>query len=266
MLLLNFSKRASDFIDAADVGGNIRNSYVNLNYINVIDLSCTKAGITTGAVYPVIGGIEESMRFNFLNPSQYKLDFLGGGWIFSDAGANPNGTTSYADTHILPQTDLNGADCHLSFFSNTESTQTNNPVEIGTSYVNGETNLWQYALCVGQGSPNRTMLATINSNSFPSMPISTSKGMLLSSRIVNAQRLIYQQNGIDFNNNIGTSSIPVNMYSLKLSCTHLSAGQTTRHSDRGIGFASIGNSMTTEKGRIFSHDITYAQRSIGRGI
>lgn len=70
MNIITFSKRLSNFVDAADVNGNIKNSRLNLQYLSQIDNTCIKAGITTGVVYPIVGGIFDSHKYNFLNPSQ----------------------------------------------------------------------------------------------------------------------------------------------------------------------------------------------------
>lgn len=116
MYLLDFSKRVSDFIDAADDHGNIKNSKQELQYLNQIDHACKKAGITVGAVYPFSGGTGFSHKFNFLNPSKYLIDWHGG-ITHNHLGIQGDGVNGYGNTGIIPSeiAELNNA--HMSIYS-----------------------------------------------------------------------------------------------------------------------------------------------------
>jgi hypothetical protein len=78
------------------------------------------------AVYPHIGGNSSSHSLN-LKGYKYNLSFVGG-WIHSDTGSKPNGTTAYAITGILPGIEFAGTTAinrgHFGFYTRTNSDST----------------------------------------------------------------------------------------------------------------------------------------------
>jgi hypothetical protein len=64
-------------------------------------------------------------KFNLKNPldtdAAFRLVFSGG-WTHSSTGATPNGTNGYADTFIIPNTNLSLDSTHLSYYSRTNIT------------------------------------------------------------------------------------------------------------------------------------------------
>jgi hypothetical protein len=67
----------------------------------------------TVAYYPFIGGTATKHKWNLINPldtdATFRLTFVNGagtGWIHAATGAKPDGTGSYARTHIIPSTNL----------------------------------------------------------------------------------------------------------------------------------------------------------------
>ncbi|MCJ0742822.1 hypothetical protein [Pedobacter montanisoli] len=51
MYLIDFSSRVSNFVDAADVNGNIKHNSLSLQYLNQIDNACRKAEINKRYFY-----------------------------------------------------------------------------------------------------------------------------------------------------------------------------------------------------------------------
>ena len=98
----------SNFVDAADDLGSIKQSKENLAYISglaggIVRLDLVNE-LSAGAVYPFIGGTAHSHKFNFMNPvdsdAAKRLVFNGGGWIHDNNGIKPNGTSSIANTFV----------------------------------------------------------------------------------------------------------------------------------------------------------------------
>lgn len=94
------------------------------NALNTMDLALIANGLDTKmkALYPFVGGTATTHKFNFMNPADtdaaFRLTFAGG-WTHSATGAKPNGTTGYADTHIIPTTNLSLNNTHASYYSRT---------------------------------------------------------------------------------------------------------------------------------------------------
>lgn len=98
----------------------------------VLDLKFYNLWTKMFAIYPFVGGIANTHKYNLKDPqdlnSAYRLVFAGG-WTHSSTGATPNGVNAYANTFLTPVTVLNYAS--LSYYS-----RTNTP-ENGTLDQNG---------------------------------------------------------------------------------------------------------------------------------
>lgn len=67
----------SDFIDAADVSGNLKKSRVNLDYISAWAGGLVRYDLLSSliALYVNVGGVSDSHKINILNPSQYQFTY-----------------------------------------------------------------------------------------------------------------------------------------------------------------------------------------------
>lgn len=95
--------------------------------INTLVLSLKANGIWTKmkAIYPFVGGTATSHKFNLKNPldtdAAFRLVF-NGGWTHSANGATPNGTNAYADTFLIPSTNLITNNFNYSYYSRNTTT------------------------------------------------------------------------------------------------------------------------------------------------
>jgi len=82
------------------------------------------------AVYPFVGGNASKHSYNFMNTANFQLTFFGG--ITHNAnGFNPNGSTGYAKTGVIPSVNMNGSTNSFGFYSRTSISQ--DSVDVGTS-------------------------------------------------------------------------------------------------------------------------------------
>ena len=99
---------AEAFLTAATITDPTEISAVNQLVIDMKD-----AGIWTKmkAVYPFVGGTSTTQKWNLVNPvdsdAAFRLTFSGG-WTHSATGALSNGTNGYANTYLIPNSDLTG--------------------------------------------------------------------------------------------------------------------------------------------------------------
>ena len=74
------------------------------------------------AIYPFAGSTATTQKWNLKDPrdlnAAYRLSFSGG-WTHSSTGALPNGTNGYADTYLLPQTQISQNSVHVSSYART---------------------------------------------------------------------------------------------------------------------------------------------------
>jgi hypothetical protein len=103
--------------------------------IDTLVLEMKNAGIWSKmkAIYPFVGGTASTHRWNLKDPrdldAAYRLTFFGG-WTHSSTGADPNGTTGYANTFLTPTTHLTENTTHLSYYSRENTSGAH--VEIGS--------------------------------------------------------------------------------------------------------------------------------------
>lgn len=98
-------------------------------------------GSTASVYQPVLGvnnystNVAAQMKFNLVNPQDSDAAFrlaFSGGWTYSTNGAQPNGTNGYADTFLIPSTNLTESSKHLSFYLRTDNLPINaDPINIG---------------------------------------------------------------------------------------------------------------------------------------
>jgi hypothetical protein len=72
------------------------------------------------AIYPFVGGTATTHKFNLKDPRDLDAAFrlvFNGGWTHSSNGALPNGTNGYADTKLIPNTNLTLNSCSFSVYS-----------------------------------------------------------------------------------------------------------------------------------------------------
>ena len=86
------------------------------------------------AIYPFVGGTATTHKWNLKDPRDLDAAFrlvFNGGWTHSSTGATPNGTNGYADTYLVPSTQIASINsAHISFYSRTNS---NSSCDIGVS-------------------------------------------------------------------------------------------------------------------------------------
>ena len=94
------------FITAAAITDNTQKTAINTL---VTDLKINNIWTKTKAIYPFVGGSATSHKFNLKDPRDLNAAFrltFSGGWTHSSTGALPNGTTAFADTNLVPSTNL----------------------------------------------------------------------------------------------------------------------------------------------------------------
>jgi hypothetical protein len=129
------------------------------------------------AIYPFVGGTASTHKFNLKNPldtdAAFRLVFIGG-WTHASTGATPNGTNGYADTFLVPLSDLNLNSLALGFYTGLNVLETSaDPVNMG-SFFNTT-----MAFILGKQNP---ALITRNNGNLVSYTSSVNKGFFVSSK------------------------------------------------------------------------------------
>ena len=98
----SYDTNAQAFISAAGITDNTQKNAINQL---VLDLKSYGLWTKMKALYPFVGGVASSHKFNLKDPrdldAAFRLVFVGGG-IHDSFGYKPNGTNGYADTFLTP--------------------------------------------------------------------------------------------------------------------------------------------------------------------
>lgn len=96
------------------------------NAINQLVLDLKANGLWTQhkAIYPFVGGTSFTNKFNLKDPRDLDVAFrlvFTPVWTFGATGITPNGTTAFAETFLVPSTELGTADGSLFVYSRTNT-------------------------------------------------------------------------------------------------------------------------------------------------
>jgi hypothetical protein len=165
---------AQAFITAAAITDPTQQSAVNQL---VVDLKGYGVWTKMKALYPFCGGSASSHKFNLKDPRDLDAAFrlvFNGGWTHSASGAQPNGTNGYANTFLVPLSDLDLNSLALGFYTGSNVLETSvEPFNMG-SFFNTTV---AFTL-----TKRNTALMTRNNGNAVSYTSSVNKGFFVSSK------------------------------------------------------------------------------------
>lgn len=207
--------------------------------INTFYLGLKSDGIYTKikAMYLPIWGSASACKWNLVNPldtnAAYRLTFATG-WTFSSGGMTPNGTSAYADTFLVPLTDLTLNNTHISYYARTNVNL--QEIEIGCSDGTNQFNLANRYLAVGSFSDQYRIASRITVSQ------TDSRGLFLGTRTAAAIHKLFKNGSQIGTTNTGIGGSLIN-FKFVLGATNVS-NIVGSFSTKQCSFASIGNGLT----------------------
>lgn len=249
------------FLEAAQIyNANQQRAIVNL----VRSLKRVGLWSKMKAIYPFVGGTATSHKWNLKDPRDssagYRLVFYGG-WTHSANGADPNGTSGYADT-FLNQNVLGQNNIHYSTYVR-ENTAADS-AEIGIIASNPTRNS---TYIFPRLADNRCYVTVNQTNQILAMQstVTTSAGMTAGSRLSASACKIYR-NGSVLATGTQTSSAPEASPFYLGAINEISAGNIQYYSNRQIAFATIGDGLTDTDATNLYNIVDLYQRRLGRNV
>ena len=244
------------FITAASITDSTQASAVNTL---VVDLKSANIWTKMKAIYPFVGGSATSHKFNLKDPRDldvaYRLTF-NGGWTHSTSGAQPNGTTGYANTYLKPSVSLSINDMAFGFYSRTNVDYLSS--DMGGSvqdYASTELNIYpRYGNSVYfRVNSSDVALASTNTSSL---------GLYTANRVSSTQtRNMINGNLIVQNAN----SVTVNSSNMYIGAVGTRDGGT-RYSARQLAFSFISTGLTDTEAANFYTAVQAYQTTLGRQV
>lgn len=248
---------AQAFITASGITDATQQSAINQL---VVDLKGYNIWTKMKAVYPFVGGTASAHKFNLKDPRDLDAAFrlvFSGGWTHSSTGATPNGTNGYADTKLLPQTQISQNSAHISAYSRTNSVNSNDCL-LGT-YGGGTSSAIRIVFEGG------TTYRTETNNLFSGADFSNSvhNGFFVNSRISSSSYKTFRS-GTTLTTKSISSLIPSHK-NIFLSATNGEFG-ISQYSLRQLAFASIGDGLTDTEAANFYTAVQAFQVSLNRQV
>ena len=206
----------------------------------VTDLKTANIFTKMKAIYPMVGGTATTCKFNLKDPrdlnAAYRLTFFGGG-TFSANGYQGNGTNSYANTFLIPSTNLTHSNNHLSYYSRTDAVAAN-VCEVG-SYNNASP--FQFFGMQTKYTGNLFLCAN-GVNPYPSVSNTNSQGFHLMTKNGSSTQLNAFKNATKVITN-GTTGIGISTTNVYIGAFNAN-GTAANYTTKECAFASIGDGLT----------------------
>jgi hypothetical protein len=247
-----FDADAQAFITAAGITDNTQKTA-----INTLVVSMKGYGIWTKmkAIYPFVGGTATTHKFNLKNPLDTNAAFrlvFNGGWTHSSNGALPNGTNGYAETFLVPNSNLTVNSAHLSYYSRTQISAIV-AIDMGSSTSAGTNDMSLYhhygaSLNVKGGIFYTYPTEAIAYNGANST--NTLGFQIVTRTAVNVLALHFNSVKLSTNTNNRLNTLPITSTVIGANKQGSAIGQ---FSPRQCAFASIGDGLTdTDAGNLYT--------------
>lgn len=210
------------------------------------------------AMYPFLGGVAGSHKFNAKNPldtnAAFRLSFVGG-WTHGVSGATSNGSNAYADT-FLSGTTLSPINNHQSVYMLNNTVYTGS----GKNYI-GVSEGATY-LSIGQDGSPYYYYGTENNSNFNTIAPQP-RGMLLATTTATTFQNLYRNGSLVFDGSLSPTGSTTN--SIVIAALN-NAGSIIQYYDNLYAFATIGTGLSaTEQSTLYNIIQTY-QTSLGRNV
>lgn len=253
-------------------GGNYAMTVNEIDAVNNMVKAMVANGIWSKmkAVYPVIGGTAAAHKYNLVDPrdadAAFRLAFNGGGWTHSSTGMTPNGTSSWANTFLVPSTSLSVSSGHLSFYSRIQALLSGN-IEIGSSQGPGVANIC--SMLIGRVTLNLSQFTwgVQSAGTIPQIISTVTQGFFIGNQngATASGRNLYRNSVVGNSTaNYGTPIMP----SPPISIGALNDATSGRgfFSSRQCSFASIGDGLTDAEVKAFTTIVQAFQTKLGRQV
>jgi hypothetical protein len=248
------------FISAASITDTTQKSAINTM---VTDLKAYGIWNKMKAIYPFVGGSASTHKWNLKDPrdldAAYRLVFSGG-WTHSSNGAQPNGTTAFADTKLIPQNVLTTNDSHLSFYSRSNTAGANR-ASMGSTNSPLFTTSHQMFLRFTDGN----FYGIIDSNTaFAQYSNTNTTGYYVVSRTSNNSIKAYKNSSLVATNT--TAIIPIGNHNPIFIGARSDSSSPQNFDDKETAFASIGDGLTDGEATAFYTAVQAFNITLGRQV
>ena len=244
------------FFTAAGITDTTQKTAVNTF---VTDLKGYNIWTKMKAIYPFVGGSATSHKYNLKDPRDLDAAFrlvYSGGWTHSSTGALPNGTNAFADTKLIPNTNLSLNSTHISGYLRTNL---NSEAPILSSENSGTYNdglyIWPKQLATGYSvriNDNTSQSGGTNSDDIRGFHVALRTASNVKKyRLNNTERF-----------NVTTASTALNTSNIYIAASRNNAN----YFNNELAFSSIGDGLTDTEAANFYIAVQNFNTTLSRNI
>jgi len=168
------------------------------------------------------------------------------GWTHSSSGMTPNGTSAFADTYLIPSTNLTQDNAHLSFYSGTNSVGNHFDIGASGSPTTGTNSIVLYSRFTGDVFAGR-----VNAQTNTQATNTNAQGFYITSRLVSNTQQIFK-NGTKTSSSVNSTGRSAN--SINIGRWNNPSG-TLYYSNKQCRFSSIGEGLTDTEATNFTNNV-----------
>lgn len=254
---------AQALFDAAEITSTTVKNAVNTL---ILDFKASGFWTTCGAIYGMAGdNVQQTYasqyKFNWKNPldtdAAFRLSFTNTPTCDAN-GIDFNGLNQYADTHIVPSTDLSLNDVHSSYYSRSNL---DGNFDIGVIGVNS---LQEFAMIIKRPGGTYYSIVYDESGSLITGTLSDGSGYFMNSRISSTSHEFYR-NGSSFASNTSANAGTRPAFSIFLAAEN-NSGSPGGYSTKQCAFASFGTGVSSSLAASTYTSIQTYQTALSRNV
>ena len=251
---------ALSFVNAAQLTSETQKKAIN---DLVVDLKSNNLWSKMKAIYPFVGGTATTHKWNLKDPrdldAAFRLQF-NGGWTHSSNGADPNGTTAWADTYLNPSTTLSAHNIGLTYYSR-ENTSGGTSIGADNNSSPGE----YCKMRIGSGSNIGELVIGATNVGLSKFTVTNSAAYFIGSATNSTTRKIYR-NGVSISFN-SQETLGVNgLVNYSLPLARNGGALTYSYDDKQCAFATIGDGLTDSDAANLYTIVQKYQTTLGRQV
>jgi hypothetical protein len=214
------------------------------------------------ALYPFVGGTEQTNKYNLINTGSYLLAFTGS-WAYNDNGVSSNGTNTYANTSFNPTSSVSDyvKNSSLSVYTRTNTTSSGYDMGSESAVDIGERRTY----FISKGGGNKAQY-DIGLNQLISAADVTGSGFFtatVSGSSTNNQRIFRNGTSIANQTNNITECSRVSIY---LAANNFRGVSVNAYTSESYSLASIGKGLTDSEAATYNTAVQTFQTSLNRQV
>jgi hypothetical protein len=212
------------------------------------------------AVYPFVGGAQQTNKYNLINTGSYLLAFTGS-WDYNDNGVSGNGTNTYANTSFIPTSSVSDFNKNSSIAIYTRTDTTSGGYDMGV-----EDNDNDRLYLISKNNSNKSAYSVSTETQLVSAADQNGAGLFIgniSGSSSNNQKIF--RNGTSIANQTTIISASAN-FPLYIGANNFKNTGVNAFVSESFSFASIGKGLTDSEASTYYTIVQNFQTSLSRQV